>query len=1604
MAVCVMHVCKNEGKVTNFTDVSWSKFIESTKAWAAKISHAGVEKDVAFEVIERYFTSEESGNVPPIPPNAGYHRCCYQRYTCKNKMGRRKSHKEKRKAEELDPDTLALPKKMLRSSIPTKGLRTIERPHIFSVKCTICGITRFKRNKVTGKRVLEKLTRCQTLEAGCLLEAAKRKKDEILLLQLRDVDPVASEVRYHSSCYQGYTRFMRRKIEQSGSVDTRYATAFKMFCEEFIVPRIIVNKEIFRLTFLNTLFKRYIEQFELFDSPGYRTSNLKERLKKKFPQLAFIRSKEQTCSDLVFVDTISVVDVIEEKENTADHTVTYTVSEAEMGDDSENEQPTCSQPSAPPATNPQQIFASAMYLRNVINDHDPSFQHWPPTSEHFDDNAVKKSVPKLLVQFISWITGLISDPFCVEVEERMSKKIYSICQDIVYLSKGGRMHMPKHMSLAMAVRHLTGSASLITLLNGLGHCVSNTLVLEYDTALATLQELKGPISIPSCIKSNRPVTLVWDNNDFGEETSTGKGTTHNTNGIIVQRTIPECEQVSGYLEPTAGLSRDRKRSFQPSSSGLVAYRGQKKAAPQQIDESVVTTRCSFVVQEYARKLDQAYILTRIPGDSGESFFPTWTGFNTKLVQNVPLLSSVGYLPVIDASPTEMDTVLTVLERSVQIADKLKLQTIVIVFDQAIYSKAQTIRWQTELFKNRTVLRLGEFHTAMTYLACIGKWFGDAGLRDIIIEAELCAEGSLTGVLSGHHYNRSVRCHKLIYEALHRLRWQSFLEEISETDYNLVKKVISDLKEHFPSHMYAEVAVSPEYNTVYQKYVGFIKSKSKCPTFRFWSSYLEMIEILLLFLRATKEGNWALHLSAVRAMCPWMFITNRNKYARYLPIYYLEMMSLQETHPDVHNMFVNGEFVVQRQARYGFSQVACDMAIEQTCNRDTKTKGGMVGFTLNKGASQRWILSHPERAQITKACFGYAGRDSQGRDRKDLDKPHSVREESAICRIIECMEGFINPFSRESEDLIHIVSGVVVPKVIASDIMTAEERGRFCFTQFCKDRLLSNKKSFHDTISNLKLKSFSSVGKIIKTKCSQKEMDLKSERNLMARLAIIGRERGIKIEDLLKYSLGPLPLSLAYTDGGLMRTSKAKLMHYLCESIPSSIAKGLPTESVWILDAMAVLQSINHRNIPKTFGDLAALYLLKLVKIAQESCAKVVHLVMDRYPSISIKNAERHRRAKHQAVCQTRENEIYSESQRIPLQWKKYLSCGKNKELLMEFFIKSWSQNVQSLDFTLFIGYAESCLKICFASTSHTPTIATVDELECSHEEADTRLMLHAKFAANSCNSIVIQSPDTDVLILCIAKYDNLGCSLWFETGVAKGRRVIDVGAIHCYLSQIHPSAPMAMVGAHAFTGCDSVSSFYGKGKVKPIKLVLEESKFIEFFAQLGRSFDVNEASMNRAEEFVCSLYGENMKNVNDARARLFKTGKHMDHTLPPNSDSLKEHVLRANYQAAIHHLCLEPKPIIPSPIGHGWVLDDGVLQVKWMDLLPAPKSVLELANCKCKKNRCQNNLCTCAKNNLNCTEFCFCVDCQNQCELIEEKSIFETEIDENELDIEIIIY
>ena len=54
--------------------------------------------------------------------------------------------------------------------------------------------------------------------------------------------------------------------------------------------------------------------------------------------------------------------------------------------------------------------------------------------------------------------------------------------------------------------------------------------------------------------------------------------------------------------------------------------------------------------------------------------------------------------------------------------------------------------------------------------------------------------------------------------------------------------------------------------------NFITKQSTAnPTFKLWMIYLEMVQVLLLFLRATRENNWELHLSSIRSMLPWFLI-------------------------------------------------------------------------------------------------------------------------------------------------------------------------------------------------------------------------------------------------------------------------------------------------------------------------------------------------------------------------------------------------------------------------------------------------------------------------------------------------------------------------------------------------------------------------------------------------------------------------------------------------------------------------------------------------------------------------------------------------------------
>ncbi len=52
------------------------------------------------------------------------------------------------------------------------------------------------------------LVSCETVDAGRLLEAATKKKDDRILVKILEKDCVAIEVKYHMKCYKNYTNFL----------------------------------------------------------------------------------------------------------------------------------------------------------------------------------------------------------------------------------------------------------------------------------------------------------------------------------------------------------------------------------------------------------------------------------------------------------------------------------------------------------------------------------------------------------------------------------------------------------------------------------------------------------------------------------------------------------------------------------------------------------------------------------------------------------------------------------------------------------------------------------------------------------------------------------------------------------------------------------------------------------------------------------------------------------------------------------------------------------------------------------------------------------------------------------------------------------------------------------------------------------------------------------------------------------------------------------------------------------------------------------------------------------------------------------------------------
>ena len=142
-----------------------------------------------------------------------------------------------------------------------------------------------------------------------------------------------------------------------------------------------------------------------------------------------------------------------------------------------------------------------------------------------------------------------------------------------------------------------------------------------------------------------------------------------------------------------------------------------------------------------------------------------------------------------------------------------------------------------------------------------------------------------------------------------------------------------------------------------------------------------------------------------------------------------------------------------------------------------------------------------------------------------------------------IEGFTNPFCVEDGDkqLWNISSGTAATDVVKSDLLSAHRYGEETFKEYIGERLFNGEKDVFDKLSLPKTKTFSDIGKKVKSNISLTNASMKENRHLLVRMMVIAQEKGLDQKDVVTYPLCSVPLAFANYDGSLTKTDKAALV-------------------------------------------------------------------------------------------------------------------------------------------------------------------------------------------------------------------------------------------------------------------------------------------------------------------------------------------------------------------------------------------------------------------------------------------------------------------------------
>ena len=210
---------------------------------------------------------------------------------------------------------------------------------------------------------------------------------------------------------------------------------------------------------------------------------------------------------------------------------------------------------------------------------------------------------------------------------------------------------------------------------------------------------------------------------------------------------------------------------------------------------------------------------------------------------------------------------------------------------------------------------------------------------------------------------------------------------------------------------------------------------------------------------------------------------------------------------------------------------------------------------------------------------------------------------------------------------------------------------------------------------------------------------------------------------------------------------------------------------------------------------------------------------DTYKDSSIKSVVRDSRGCSEKVI------IKSVKSKVPRDFLYFLRNGENKTWLIDLICETISINhqkaIQLLQCSvIFFSKEDITLKI------EASQVTTAADLTSNQEEADTKVILHCHHSiTNTEDPIILRSPsgDTDIMVIAASLIDTPS-RIFVDYSNGKTRKGV-------WLHQIYIATDLkkALIGFHAFTGNDYVSSLFKHGKQVCFKLMKKCVDFINAF-------------------------------------------------------------------------------------------------------------------------------------------------------------------------------